>query len=325
MTDLIQTSPYTNREPWHGAGVYVGDDDVDSKTAIVKAGLDWEVETQRLFASRDGVAVQEILDHKAIVRKPDQRVLGVVGGRYYPIQNAGAFEFMDSLVEKGQIKYHTAGQAKNGQVIWLLAKIGDIEVLPQDKIDQYLFLYNAHDGSSSLRVLFTTIRAICANMAKLIFRTGAGEGLCVRHTKNLKERLEQANEVLGIADSKFNDFNIFAKEAASLRITPDMWNDLTMKLIPDPPKEADPSKKILTTREHARQALTDLFDHGVGQDIPGVGGTGWAAYNAVVEYANYERGARGENKQRSRFESSLFSGSARLIDKAVSEIRQLAA
>jgi phage/plasmid-like protein (TIGR03299 family) len=324
MTELV-TTEYSNRSPWNRAGVYVGDHNLTSKEAIVKAGLDWEVESQRLFASPDGIAVQEILDHKAIVRKPDQRVLGVVGSRYYPIQNASAFEFMDSLVDEGKIKYHTAGQARGGQVIWLLAKIGDIEIVPEDKVDQYLLLYNTHDGTSSLRVLFTVIRMVCANMARVVLGQGAGEGMYVRHTKNLKERLEQAHEVLGIADTRFADFADFAKRAVATRVTPDMWNDLTLKLIPDPPADSDPSQKILTTRQNARQQLTDLFDHGTGQDIPGVGGSAWAAYNAVVEYANYERGARGDDKQRSRFESSIFSGSARLIDKAVSEIRQLAA
>ena len=34
------------RTPWGRFGTYVGDDDVDSKTAITKAGLDWNVNLQ---------------------------------------------------------------------------------------------------------------------------------------------------------------------------------------------------------------------------------------------------------------------------------------
>lgn len=324
MTAAVETMMYSGDVPWHGFGIYVGDEDVDSKTAIIKAGLDWDAEKWRLFASKDGVNVIEIEDHKAMMRGSDEKPLGVVGNRYHPVQNKEAFEFMDSLVESGQMRYHTAGSLMGGRKIWILGKIGNTEIVPGDKVDHYLLLHNTHDGSQSLRVLFTNVRVVCANTAQAALEAGRGEGMRVRHTKNIKERIAQANEILGISTQKFTDFRNFAKVAASTQLSAQQWDDMVLKLVPDPPQDKDISKRLITIRQNTRDQLTDLYHNGVGQDIPGVAGTGWAAYNAVVEFANYHRGTRGGEKQEKRFESSLFGGSNRLIHAAVQEIRAAA-
>jgi len=325
MSHQISTMMYAGKPPWHGFGTYVGDENIDSKTAIIKAGLDWEVEKQRLFASPDGINVQEIPTHKATVRTSDDRILGVVGNRYHLVQNHEAFSFLDSLVEDGSMRYHTAGSLRNGQKIWLLGKIGDDEVVPGDKVDHYLLLHNTHDGSQSLRVLFTTVRVVCANTAQAALQIGRKEGLKVRHTKGIKSRIAEANDILGISKQKFASFGYFAKAIAKFQMSESMWDDFAKVIIPDPPVGPDISKKIQTIRQNTRATLTDLYHNGVGQDIPGVAGTGWAAYNAIVEYANYAKNARGQDKQQRRFESSLFGGSAKMIHKATQEIIRLAA
>jgi len=323
MSAEIETMLYVQDTPWHGLGTYVGDENVDSKTAIIKAGLDWSVEKQRLYTSPDQINSQEIPTHKAIVRSSDQRVLGVVGNRYHPIQNLESFEFMDSLVDEGKMKYHTAGSLGEGQRIWLLGKISDVEIVPRDKLDHYLFLYNTHDGSSSLRVLFTTTRVVCANTAQVALSDGKTQGIRVRHTKNLFERLEQAQEILGLANTKFDSFNSWARQAAGTRLSGNDWNDMVQQLIPLPALDKQ-TKKVITIRQKTRDELTELYYNGVGQDIPGVAGTGWAAYNAVVEYSNYFKKARGTNQQERRFESTLLGGSATLINRAMNLISQAA-
>ncbi len=323
MTEAVETTVYTQDPPWEGLGTYVGDEQMDSRTAIIKAGLNWEVEKQDIYASQDQIHSQVIPSHKAVVRTSDQHILGVVGNRYHPIQNLEAFDFMDSLVDSGQMKYHTAGSMRDGQKIWLLGKVGDIEVIPQDKLDHYLFLYNAHDGSSSLRVVFTTIRVICANMAPAILRQTKGEGVQIRHTKNLKDKIEQARDILGFGVQKFDEFNAWAKGAVNTQLTANQWDTMLQKIVPDVPPHLA-TKKVETMRQNVRNDISELYYDGTGQDIPGVAGTGWAAYNAVVEYANYHRKARGGNQQERRFESSVLGDSSRLIKRAVAEISKAA-
>ena len=57
--------------------------------------------------------------------------------------------------------------------------------------------------------------------------------------------------------------------------------------------------------------VKSLYESGTGQDIPGVRGTLWAAYNAVTEFVDHERG--GDDN---RLSSSWFGGGNDLRSKA---------
>lgn len=323
MTNLIETNVYEQEPPWSSIGTYVGEELLDSKSAIIKAGLDWKVEKQNLYASPDQIHSQEVQSHKAIVRTTDQHVLGVVGNQFIPVQNLEAFDFMDSLVESGQMKYHTVGSVGDGEKVWMLGKVSESEILPKDKLDHYLFLFNAHNGTSSLRVVFTTIRVICANMAQAAFNQHRGSGVQLRHTKNLKDKVEQAKEVLGLAKKKFEKFDEWARLAAKTQLSANQWNEILENIIPMPPKE-ERTQRLETRRQNVRNTINQLYYDGIGQDIQGVAGTGWAAYNAVVEYSNYHRATRGDNPQERRFMGSMFGESHNLIQRTMQEISKAA-
>jgi len=307
MSHEVETMMYAGDVPWHGLGNYVGDNPVNSKEAIVAAELGWKVEKQPMFL-QDGT---ESKISKAIVRESDGRELGNVGFGYEPYQNVEAFEFLDSLVDEGLMRYHTAGSLRGGQRIFLLGKIGDTEILPDDKVDQYLLCYNSHDGSSLLRALFTAVRVVCANTCSAALQRGKGDGVALRHTKNMRDRLDEGKKVLGLAHQEFDKHTEFAKKLTQLKMPIKRWDTFTETLIPD-----NPEAKHNTRAENARETLTELFEIGRGTEIKGVKGTGWGAYGAVVEYANYRRSSRGgDEAQARRFESSLFGNGAQFIQK----------
>jgi len=155
---MVDTFMYTGDTPWRSSGTYVGDEPISSRQAIVKAGLDWSVELKPIYTKgKDGI-YDKVVTNQAVIRTTDERVLGIVGMRYTPVQNYEAFEFMDSLVGEELMQYHTAGSFREGQRIWLLGQVGSEYILPEDRIDQFLFLYNSHDGSASLRCMFVNIR-----------------------------------------------------------------------------------------------------------------------------------------------------------------------
>lgn len=308
MSSEIETMLYVGETPWHGFGTFVGDEPVTSDQALILSGLDWQVREEPLFAGTIPVET-----HKAIVRSTDSRILGVVGKEYRPLQNFEAFSVMDSLVAEGCMRYHTAGSLRNGQRVWMLGKIGSVDVVPQDRVDQYLFLFNAHDGSHTLRILFTTTRVVCANTARIALHEGRGDGVSVRHTKNLKKRVENAAEVLGIARKKHQENADFLKLLARTPLNSRLFDDFARIIVPDPvDPDANPTKA-----DNQRDVLTVLFESGRGQDIPGVTGTAWAALNAVTEYVNYCRISRGGNKaQERRFEGSIFGSGSDIIETA---------
>ena len=309
----VETMMYAGEVPWFGSGHYVGDAPVSSKDAIIASGLDWEVEKRKIM-TEEGV---KIPSHKAVVRVTDDQILGIVGNRYKPFQNQDAFGFMDSLVDDGSMRYHTAGSLRNGQRVWLLGQVGSTDILPGDQVDQFLFLYNSHDGSSVLRCLFTNIRVVCANTARAALAAGKGSGVSLKHTGDLTSKVAESQRVLGLATTEFEQYAEFAKDLTQLQMNTKRWTDLTEILIPD-----NLEATFNTRTENARFELTELFEEGVGTDIQGVRGTGWGAHCAVVEYANYHKGSDNDAAQARRFESSLMGDSAKLIQKSTDVLAQ---
>lgn len=318
MASEIKTMAYIGDTPWHGSGVYCGEEPMTGADAIVYAELDKPVEKRPLWtADAEGNPTVKLDNHIAIVQAYDDIVFGVQSPSYTPIQNTESVDFMDALVEEGLMRYHTVGALRQGQRIWLLGKIGQSDILPNDVIDRYLFLWNTHDGSGAFRVLFTKTRVVCANTARIALAGGKGEGVCFRHTTNIKNKLEKAKEVLGLANQEFDQFVEFAKLLTKYKMKVADFEKFAEAMVPD-----NPELDINTRAENTRQEITNLFEGGRGQDIKGVAGTGWAAYSAVVEFANYYRTSRGgAAAQERRFESSLFGSGDQLIQKSVAYLQ----
>ena len=67
--------------------------------------------------------------------------------------------------------------------------------------------------------------------------------------------------------------------------------------------------------------VEEFFLLGKGNDLPGVNGTYWAAYNGVTEYLNYEKGRTSEN----RMDSLWFGQNGNMSQKALATAVALAA
>src|SRR4030095_15906204 len=188
---------------WHGLGQIVQDYPTSTE-ALQFAGLDYEVTKEDIYTSYncDGQPMdftKRIKTHFATIRKDTGDVLGVVGKDYEIVQNKDAFTFFDSIVGGDGIQYETAGALGKGERIFITAKLPDyIKVGNDDLIEQYLFLTTSHDGFGSITAAFTPIRIVCNNTLNAAFRN-CSNSIKIRHTSNVKERLEQAHKVMGIS------------------------------------------------------------------------------------------------------------------------------
>lgn len=183
---------YFGETPWHGLGQKL-ESPATAAEAIIAAGLDFEVGLHPLVTT-DGLAV---LQRKAVIRPDTNQVLGVVGNSYVPIQNAEAFQFLDTVVADGELRYHTAGALGRGERIWMLAKLpGHIRVNGTDDItEKFLLLSNSHDASSALRVYFTPIRVVCANTLGVAERRSRGQGVSIIHKGDLGAKVREAQNL----------------------------------------------------------------------------------------------------------------------------------
>lgn len=302
---------YSGITPWHGLGEKLNGP-ATSAEAIEAAGLDFEVDICDLQTSC-GISVP---NRRATVRRDSLEVLGTVGPAYQTIQNRDCFGFLDALVADGELRYEVAGALGRGERIWLLAKMpGELRINNTDDITHpYLMLSNTHDGSASLRVFFTAVRTVCSNTYQLAHRRSRGQGISIRHRGNLGGRLDEAREVLGLAQRNFKTYHEQANALARRAMTSDEVDQFFTELLPQPTSDGPRRRK---RRTHER--LVELFDTGLGQDLPGIRGTAWAAWNAVTELADHHQPTRGQNARTRadrRLTSTWFGAGSRLKQRA---------
>lgn len=326
MPAAVETMMYAGETPWHREGTRVGDDAVDAETAIVAAGLDWEVELRPVYQMNvemiGDVEVEfpvEIPNAKSVTRVSDNRSFGIVSDRYAPIQNRAAFGFLDGLVGGEGLRYETAGALHDGRKVWMMAELtrDHFEPVKGDEMVPYLLLSNSHDGSGALRVNFTTVRVVCQNTLNLALRTSKG-GVSIRHTGDIKARMREAESVLGLARKEIAAHAEWTETLAETRMTPEQWINILDYVIPVP-EDVDP-----TRAKNKRSLLDELLHEGEGADMAPE--TFWAGLNAFTNYTSHHstiRGAGGADADAKRLDAMWYGSGAALNRQAVKAVQKV--
>jgi phage/plasmid-like protein (TIGR03299 family) len=298
--------------PWHKLGVVLPEAPTVEQ-AIIAANLDWEVRTKPLFTAEN-----EVVPALATYRTDDNSILGVVGPTYKVLQNIEAFNFFQPFLDSKEASFETAGSLRNGRRVWVLAKINreDSVIVPQsdDRVSKYILLSNSHDGTLAVRVGFTPIRVVCNNTLQMAINGGASQLIRLRHSGNIVETLNNVREVMNAADAKFeataDQYRLLATKDISKS---DLEKYVKIVFATKKQTEEALSTEELTSGKRVMEDITRLFESGRGNDMTGVKGTLWAAYNAVTEYIQYERG----NDTANRLDNLWFGTGASLNKKAL--------
>jgi len=324
MPAEVETMMYAGDVPWHGLGCRVPEN-VTSDEAIVCAGLDWEVECRPLYTKLccKMPTFSEVADAQAVVRKDTETALGVVGSRYKPIQNREAFNFFDDVVGEKLAIYHTAGSLSYGRKVWILAQLPeDLVIGRDDVINQFLLLSTSHDGSGTLRMLFTPVRVVCQNTLNIALQGGKGEGIAIRHTENATRRAEDAVRSLKLARKYYKAFGDEARKMLKTRFSLEQMHMLSEVLF-----EAKDDGNVPTRTQNNRDKLLNLYEGGTGI-VSDIRGTEWAAFNAVTEYADHVRSTRtsdGITENEARLHANWFGSGALLKQNGYDAIKTISA
>jgi len=287
---------YADEVPWHGLGTKL-EGPATAQEAISAARLDWRVIKIPLYAGGNGERKHRVLDRFAIVPahrwgKDDCPVFGIVGSDYTPLQNHEAFEFFDSIVGEKAAIYHTAGALGDGERIWILAKLpSDIEVAGDDVVSKYLLLSNTHDGNNSVQIKFTPVWVVCQNT--LTMALGRGPTVRVVHNRDVRERLQQSEKLLGVINNRFRRIEEVFQKAAQFKMNGKRLSAYMNRVFPDPQqREGRESSDERYQQEVARAQqnrawATHFFEHGKGNEGKPVAGSLWAAYNGVTELVDH--------------------------------------
>lgn len=308
MTHHFESGFFVRQPAWHKLGALLqGAPSVED--AIRLAGLDWQVALERL-ATWGG---EDVATHRAVVRKTDRAILGVVGTAYLPLQNDRAFSFFDPFVSSGACALDAAGSLKGGRRVWVLARVKDAsgDVVAGDTVRGYFLLSNAHDGSQAVRAQFTNIRVVCANTLTLADRrakSGVEDCLRVRHTAGLSAGLDLVQKTVDMAHRTFSaslsDYRWMADRGLPV--------EGLVKYVADV-LEVPATERRLGQMPKAWEEILRAYHQGPGASLDGVFGTYWGAYNAVTDWVDHVRGSRGED---TRLDSAWFGSGAKLKERA---------
>jgi len=304
---------YVGQRAWHGLGQELPAG-LKATEGFREIGLDWKTGLADLVAQTEEGDSLPVSSHRLHYRLDTHTPLGIVSQQYQPVDNMEMAEFADAIsgVEEG-VEVETAGSLREGRVVFALVRLPHtIEVTDEDILHNYILVRNNHDAGAAFSVHPTSVRVVCANTLRMSERDGS-KGIRIWHTGDLKTKLEHARLALGIATQASIHFESKVRLLAAQHLKADQVRqyfrtvyDRTWGVIPDGfERQLRHRDKILTSwEENMEDALKEIR------------GTAWAAYNAVSQWHDHQRGRYlPVSSSDARVHSNLFGGSAR--DKQV--------
>jgi len=308
MAAQVESMFFSGSVPWHGEGNRIAEEHLyDIGEGIKTAGMDWSVGLKELFTA-DG----EKVTHKACYRKTDNKVLGIVGPRWTPVQNWDMFDWFQPWLDSKSVMLHTAGSLCGGEKVWVLCQLvsDPLVISKDDEVAKFVLLANSHNGSMAVRAGFTPIRVVCANTLAASIHCAESKLIRVRHSSKVMENLENIREIMDLANQEFEataeQYRHLAKSAIH---TGDLRKYVKIVLGIENVADNDLPKKTVNIMEE----IFRMVECGRGQDNPLTKGTYWAAYNGVNEYLNYNKGRSASN----RLDSLWFGQGAAMNLKAL--------
>lgn len=313
---------------WHGLGTIV-ETAPTVPEALTMANLDWTVDQRKLVTNYEGTMI-EIPDRVANIRSDTGEVLGIVGNAYQVFQNRELAAFIEGVVgDDGVGRIESAGSLRNGRDVFFLLKNSSFAVRQgvDDQVNTFTLFRTTHDGSASFRALGTSVRVVCANTLNFALRgSRADQGIAIRHTRSLLDRVDEAREALGIAAKKAEEFQeslqVLARTEWSEAKLKQFFADVYEKAngaIPVNPKTDKESRQKLRAVSTLAKWLDNLDND--RNAIPGISGTAWASFNAVTEWADHVRtvrtGADNSDARDARTFSNIFGTSAAFKQEAL--------
>lgn len=298
MSANFETGFFVRVPAWHGLGTVITEAP-DSRSAIVAAGLDWKVLQQEATINVNGVDIPTgfICNY----RDRDNKVFGMITDRYHPVQNDEAFNFTDSLIDSGEVRYETAGAIDGGKTVWMLAKMPKTSILGDD-VEPFLLFSNSHDGKKGCRVTMTPTRVVCQNTLNYAFNH-SNNTWSFNHTGDIQAKLEEARHTLTKAKEYMSGLNNSAEELVKIKFSPAQVQDILNKLFPVDEDEYTPVKL------RNQMYLRDMFMNALSQDdLANFTGTGWAMVNAAADFVGHTEPLRMTSNYQERVLKSFIGG-----------------
>ncbi|WP_158934088.1 DUF932 domain-containing protein [Burkholderia sp. S171] len=318
MAHLVESMAYVNAVPWHGIG-----NRLSTKQPIEvwaqQSGISFDIkETPVRFMteSAGGLgAIKSFPEQKVLYRSDTNAPLSVVSSRYQVVQPREILEFYKDLTEVSGFELETAGILKGGRKIWALAKTNQSAVLKgNDRVNGYLLLATACDGTLATTAQFTSVRVVCNNTLAVAL-SNASSAVKVPHSTSFDP--QAVKKQLGISISSWDSFMYRMKTLSERRVKSHEAMNYILRVFTDPTTTA-----AGLSNERAMKKVMALYEgDGKGAELASSKGTAFGLLNAVTEYVDHERRARSTDH---RLESAWFGQGATLKQKALDQAMVMA-
>lgn len=237
----------------------------------------------------------------ANVREFDNKVLGIVGGRYRIVQNRDAFDFGTDIIEQSGAVIDSVGVVNDGSIVWFALNLNhEVQIAGMDteKLSTYLLISNGHDGKHAISASVVTLRLSCNNQLAWAIRD-ARRKYTVRHTSGLDGRLLEARKALGVSFRYTDTIAEIGERLIQQTITDGQIDEWLTKVMPIP---EDPTDRQITLVENKRAAVRSTLN--TAPDLADIKDTRWGFLQAVSDWENHQ--------SRIRVTQSNAAGQARM-------------
>jgi len=320
---LVQTMAYVGETPWHGLGNPLASNQPLEVWAR-QAGMDWRIEEAEVrfvsgMAGSTLGSIHAFPEQKVLYRSDTKAPLSVVSSRYNVVQPETILEFYRDLTEVGGFELETAGVLKDGKKLWALARTGQNATLKgRDRVNGYLLLATACDGSLATTAQFTSVRVVCNNTLAIALGDSTG-AVKVPHRSQFDA--QAVKRQLGIAISSWDGFMVRMKALSECKVNDTAAEAFFRRVLTYPATNA--SSPVAATNDSAIKTVQELFSgRGKGSDMASAAGTAWGLLNSVTEFVDHQRRARSDDHRR---DAAWFGTGAALKQKAFDEAMRLVA
>lgn len=329
---------------WHKLG-QVFDGQLTVKEALELSHADYEVQMQPVFAVTPAIqaALEQgtvdadliiqalVKNRKATMRMDKCKPLGIVSDSYGIVQNADAFQFIDTLCTGGTGNtpvIECAGVLGQGERVFITAKFPEQIILDNktdDRVEMYVVFTTSHDGTGAVNCMVTPTRVVCNNTLNFALRHNAGK-ISLRHTSGInnrfdltrKENAEFAFKTLHMYEVYKNSLEQSFEHLRNVKLSEkELDNILAQVLLSESnyklfQQEGIKCKDISSIGRNTFIKVKDTLEHGIGQDF-GERGTGMWAINGLTTYYQNEHNFKSEEV---KFDSIQQGHAARKVQQA---------
>lgn len=315
---LVETMAYTGQKPWHGLGNKLARQQ-PIEVWKQQAGMDWQIEESevRYVTGHHNIgAINAFPQNKVLYRSDTKAPLAVVSKRFQVVQPGEILEFYRDLTANNGFELETAGVLREGRKFWALARTGQSTVLRgRDRVDGYLLLATACDGTLATTAQFTSVRVVCNNTLAVALGKGAGT-IKVPHRSQFNPELVKRQ--LGITVSAWDGFVERMKMLCDRPVDPDSAEALLRRVL----TYAVPNVAPVVNEQAVANVRALCEGAGRGAQLASSKGTAWGLLNGITEFVDHHRRARTDDHRR---EAAWFGQGARIKQRAWEEVMELVA